>query len=264
MDEILIDEKKYISSKQAAKLTGYAKDYVGQLCREGRVPARLVGRSWYVLESAIQDHRFSTPKEALPQEEKLVLPQKQPLESTWDAPRYVAPESDVLPVENATDAVHDGDDATELPQRVQESWEAWFSRFDTPVKEKVENIEDTGEVKNEPKEASMDPISPPVPQEAQPEAEIHKEEVSIPLHTLYEPQQAPPEELLPRPALLRGSLTREGRRKSLPITSLLKTFGAVFALVLAGLAVCGSGYIDSFIISSNQDNIIAGVSIYNK
>ena len=66
MDELVIGDKKYVSSKQAAKVTGYAKDYIGQLCREGRVPARLVGRSWYVLESAIHDHRFGdqkTPRE---------------------------------------------------------------------------------------------------------------------------------------------------------------------------------------------------------
>ena len=66
MDEILIEEKKYVSSKRAAKMTGYAKDYIGQLCREGRVPARLVGRSWYVLETAIQDHRFGTTDETAP------------------------------------------------------------------------------------------------------------------------------------------------------------------------------------------------------
>lgn len=58
MDELTLDGKIYISSKRAAAITGYAKDYVGQLCREGRVEARLVGRSWYVLENSIKAHRF--------------------------------------------------------------------------------------------------------------------------------------------------------------------------------------------------------------
>jgi|CXWL01.1.fsa_nt_gi hypothetical protein len=58
MDELTLDNKIYISSKKAAAITGYAKDYVGQLCREGRVAARLVGRSWYVLEESIKSHRF--------------------------------------------------------------------------------------------------------------------------------------------------------------------------------------------------------------
>ena len=50
--------RQYVSSKRAAKITGYAKDYVGQLCREGRVSARLVGRNWYVLESSIREAPF--------------------------------------------------------------------------------------------------------------------------------------------------------------------------------------------------------------
>lgn len=58
MDEITLEGKKYFSSKKAAEVTGYSKDYVGQLCREGRVKARLVGRNWYVLEKSIQEHRF--------------------------------------------------------------------------------------------------------------------------------------------------------------------------------------------------------------
>ncbi len=62
MDELTLDGKKYLSSKGAAKITGYAKDYVGQLCREGRVTARLVGRSWYVLEDSIRAHRFGGEK----------------------------------------------------------------------------------------------------------------------------------------------------------------------------------------------------------
>ncbi len=58
MDELTLDGETYVSSKRAAKITGYAKDYIGQLCREGRVKARQVGRNWYVLESSIREHRF--------------------------------------------------------------------------------------------------------------------------------------------------------------------------------------------------------------
>jgi hypothetical protein len=65
MDEITLDDKTYVSSKRAAKITGYAKDYVGQLCREGRVEARLVGRNWYVLESSIREHRFGAPEDVV-------------------------------------------------------------------------------------------------------------------------------------------------------------------------------------------------------
>lgn len=53
MDELEIQGKKYISSKRASELTGYAKDYVGQLARAGKVPGTRVGRAWYVDEASI-------------------------------------------------------------------------------------------------------------------------------------------------------------------------------------------------------------------
>lgn len=62
MDELVIGEKRYVSSKRAAEITGYAKDYVGQLCREGYVEAKMVGRGWYVLEESIREHRFGSGK----------------------------------------------------------------------------------------------------------------------------------------------------------------------------------------------------------
>lgn len=49
----------YISSKRAAELVGYTKDYVGQLCRAGKLEARLVGRSWYVSEPSILQHKLT-------------------------------------------------------------------------------------------------------------------------------------------------------------------------------------------------------------
>jgi hypothetical protein len=57
MDELIVDGAKYISSKRAARLSGYSKDYIGQLCRAGKMPSKMVGRNWYVLESALTEHR---------------------------------------------------------------------------------------------------------------------------------------------------------------------------------------------------------------
>jgi hypothetical protein len=93
MDELIFDDKRYISSKQAAKVTGYAKDYVGQLCREGRVPARLVGRSWYVLESGIKDHRFGKEAEI----DNKAAP-KSTIGAMWASPRYESVSNEPLPV----------------------------------------------------------------------------------------------------------------------------------------------------------------------
>src|SRR4051812_35165499 len=91
MNELTLDGKVYVSSKQAAEMTGYAKDYVGQLCREGRVEARLVGRNWYVLKSAIEEHRFGEKSEKEPiAEVKLTDP--------WSPPRYQPEEVPSIPV----------------------------------------------------------------------------------------------------------------------------------------------------------------------
>lgn len=51
-DELFLEGKNYISSKQAALATGYAQDYIGQLARGGLINAQRVGGLWYVsLES---------------------------------------------------------------------------------------------------------------------------------------------------------------------------------------------------------------------
>ena len=57
MDELTISGKKYISSKRAAQITGYAKDYIGQLARSKKIEATQVGRAWYVLEGALLGHQ---------------------------------------------------------------------------------------------------------------------------------------------------------------------------------------------------------------
>lgn len=161
MDELLIDEKKYLSTKRAAKVTGYAKDYIGQLCREGRVKARQVGRSWYVLESDIRQHRFGSaeagpPSVSIPvaEEKSEVKPKSadkvdKPIDHTWEAPKY-APVYDAPPqinllkkeqhdtaeeskgelkkAENPSVSVKELSQGDSEPlDNLNEAWEAWFS-----------------------------------------------------------------------------------------------------------------------------------------
>lgn len=57
MKEVILNEKKYIKASEIAKHLGYTSDYVGQLCRSGKVDAELVGRSWYVEEHSMIKHR---------------------------------------------------------------------------------------------------------------------------------------------------------------------------------------------------------------
>lgn len=52
--------KKYISARQAAFVSGYSQDYVGQLCRAGKIDAKRVGRGWYVNENDLLNYEKET------------------------------------------------------------------------------------------------------------------------------------------------------------------------------------------------------------
>ncbi|MDP3934625.1 MAG: NYN domain-containing protein, partial [Candidatus Giovannonibacteria bacterium] len=54
---IYSDGEKYISSKRASALTGYAKDYIGQLCRLGKIKCQRSGRDWLVSEQSIFNYK---------------------------------------------------------------------------------------------------------------------------------------------------------------------------------------------------------------
>ncbi|MBX4189075.1 hypothetical protein KW785_00585 [Candidatus Parcubacteria bacterium] len=58
--DLFLEGVEYISAGQAAKKIGYASDYVGQLCRDGKVPGKLIGRTWYVDFSSLLNHKISS------------------------------------------------------------------------------------------------------------------------------------------------------------------------------------------------------------
>lgn len=57
MEEVEVAGKKYISSKRAAKETGYTHDYLGQLCRGGQLNCKRVGKAWYISEESVTNHK---------------------------------------------------------------------------------------------------------------------------------------------------------------------------------------------------------------
>lgn len=57
MNELDINGKKYVKASVLAKNLGYTSDYVGQLCRAGKVEAAQVGRSWFVAADSLTSHR---------------------------------------------------------------------------------------------------------------------------------------------------------------------------------------------------------------
>ncbi|MFZ2252679.1 MAG: hypothetical protein WAW13_00725 [Minisyncoccia bacterium] len=57
METLVLDGKSYVKASKAARDLGYATDYVGQLCRSGKVSAHLIGRTWYVNADELGTHR---------------------------------------------------------------------------------------------------------------------------------------------------------------------------------------------------------------
>lgn len=55
-DELEIEDVKYISSKRASELSGYAQDYIGQLARKGHISARRVGGLWYISMDSLKGY----------------------------------------------------------------------------------------------------------------------------------------------------------------------------------------------------------------
>lgn len=254
MDEIIIEEKRYISSKQAAKMTGYAKDYIGQLCREGRVPARLVGRSWYVLESAIQDHRFGNPSI-----ESDGSATSEPFSST----RYTSTAEEVLPSINQLKIVSKAhnDESVEVNDSIeplQDSWRSWFERVEEAATEAIATSHSSPE---EPLVAE-DPVEESV-------------EVNVPVraihHSLYQPVEEDPLPLVIKSYAhdedeLKEQIRVQERpqRGSRSLLSGIQVASVIIAAVAVIFAVMGSGYFDSYIISNKQASFVAGVYLYNR
>lgn len=57
MKKVVFQNKEYLKASDVAKKFKYTQDYVGQLCRSGKVDAKLVGRSWYVEPTSVTAYR---------------------------------------------------------------------------------------------------------------------------------------------------------------------------------------------------------------
>lgn len=167
MQDLVFDGITYVTSKRAAEITGYAKDYIGQLCREGRVDARLVGRSWYVSEVSIRAHRFGeevetemetveSPVEVIEEEPAPEVLEEEVAEMepepAWETATYIPEEIDVLPSlvakkEPVSDIANITNTQTEIVRsdvrttntqatEMQSAWQDWFQKkSSTEVKE---------------------------------------------------------------------------------------------------------------------------------
>ena len=277
MDELVIGDKKYISSKRAAEMTGYAKDYVGQLCREGRVEARLVGRNWYVLASAMEDHRFGEPKE----EKGTIREEEAPsLSKTWDTPRYEAERSPALPYINrlaeSSFEPQERDGRAEAPveahsiETMQDAWKEWFNRDSivAPTSEVGAPTESVGEETvsaedqtNQEEASVLDEI------ENQPEHRL-EEEVSIEIKPIIQSEEEIPDhvEEEPVPMRIREEVKERTRVAKRPHKSYFLTRASLFMLSVVVLAVAylGSELANPVLIDKLHLNLISGVALFDR
>jgi len=289
MNELTIDGKVYVSSKRAAEITGYAKDYIGQMCREGRVEARLVGRAWYVLESSLREHRFgSGTKESEPE-----APAKPSITDTWATLRYES-EPEAAPVvllpekqpvnvyERASEALSESETTIQEPQDsantladLQSAWKDWFTRRELPAPTEEERSQDAHRHEEEASQSAYEPTEAPVaaPEpvyvaEAVPAEPMTEEEdteaVPVPIERIrarprmYVPEPLPEQE--PEGIIVHE---RVRRRKGYPAAYAALALVSVVAVLVA---VFGSGVLDPYIggLAAHIPSFVSGAHVYTR
>jgi hypothetical protein len=63
METVVTNGITYTKASVLAKQFRYTPDYIGQLCRAGKIDCQLVGRSWFVSEAALLEHKDTRYKE---------------------------------------------------------------------------------------------------------------------------------------------------------------------------------------------------------
>jgi hypothetical protein len=194
MNEITIGDKVYISAKRAAEITGYARDYVGQLCREGHIDAKMVGRSWYVYEPSIRAHRFGPETVSAPEAvEPLVIEPTQPEvpEEVAETPKYTSEVPDLLPELTPVTLEELLPPAEETLTDMQTAWREWFDQkqkvLEVPEIETPEIIDARNEAYEAEEELTEEPEESFDEEE---EENSHTEGISVPLQRIEEETHA--------------------------------------------------------------------------
>jgi len=243
MDELEIDEKKYLSSKRAAKVTGYAKDYVGQLCREGRVQARLVGRSWYVLESSIHDHRFGKDTNTGNKSDDALEASSS---QTWEPLKYAASvDTGVLPVTKIEVETYVEQKILQPEIRLQQeevntAWDSWFNM----VSESASDVLDLSRAESE--------VSARRP--------VQAEETYEKVETYQPDEPVEPIKLERINSAISSKASRiKPDRRNRQYSRAVVAISGVIVIVSAVIVLANSGYVDQYIVSYRQASIITGI-----
>lgn len=282
MNEITIGDKIYVSSKRAAEITGYAKDYVGQLCREGHVDAKMVGRSWYVYEPSIRAHRFGEaaeePVKAAPEEIPAAVKPEEPV-ATWERATYTSEEPQTFPEVQSPRFEELLPPAEETLTDMQEAWKEWFERkqsgVEAPESAPAQEIEAEEEiVETEEESPEEDAVAIPLHHIAEEQEQDEEEPQPVPIRPVYPQETAPVaapryveptryrpelrEEQVPDARIITERIVtkkRSGkrvRRSHAPIVALLLSL----SLCVIAVTVIGTGYADNYLQTLGDENPI--------
>jgi hypothetical protein len=89
-DELFLSGKTYVSSKRAAETSGYAQDYIGQLCRGGLIDAQRVGGLWYVSMDSLNSYEKNTEAVRAQPVASAVAPQDPEALVNFDGKDYIS------------------------------------------------------------------------------------------------------------------------------------------------------------------------------
>lgn len=250
MDELTIEGKLYISSKRAAKVSGYAKDYIGQLCREGRVDSKLVGRSWYVYEPSIQEHRFNDERSKAHKKNVSSSPathtEEKPIESVWERPEYTSEAVETLPMLDSEVKPEEVDPKEpETLSEMQSAWQEWFTEHkqepNTRQEARQEVVESPIVEEKEPQEVPVRMIVSdiaPMREVEAPQADFRER--------IYKETYVPVQKVAPQTA------ARKKKPRKSPL--ILKSALVAFIVVIASVTLIATGFIEELHLSGLSDS----------
>lgn len=101
MEELEISDKRYISTRRAAREHGYHSDYMGQLIRGKKVVGQKIGRAWYIEEESLSRYlgkepaRPERPEQEAQSEQRVPPAQENPAQEEKQAEEKIPEEQKV-------------------------------------------------------------------------------------------------------------------------------------------------------------------------
>lgn len=236
MKELTLDGKKFLSTKRAAEITGYTTDYVGQLARQGKIDAQLVGRNWYIGEDSITTHKFGEAQVSIrKEEEERHAPKLEVLvSSASDVLENIETEESPVQKISINREVEESN-GEEVLTEMQGAWQEWYRAQRSVPTEEEEVFLSKGEQESE--EASVE-VEIPITHAITPKLEEVVEEEA------EEDLPVAPVQPIPSPLPVQRAWAGTGL-----------ALAGVLAIIFVGALTVTAGYV----LTKNTDSPVAAV-----